>query len=146
MDRTETAVRDKLAHINELNSRRAALEEFERLHAQPLLDNMAMINNIYDIYKNTLKRIDPKAGPTETTHRKKFLFVVLYLFSPETLCVGIIKHKLRKYFTSVLKCAPTSVSRDCSDARFYYDKYPDFRDDVNAILSDVMNALFGGVR
>lgn len=140
---TERIVRDKLTRIKELFERRKELAAFESRYATPRLTNMSMIHNIFDIYKATLKRIDPKADPRDTMNRKKFLFVVLYLYSPETLCGSIIKHRLREHFSTVLDCAPTSVSRDCSDARVFYDNYPGFRRDVNTILSDVMESLFG---
>ena len=140
---TERIVRDKLTRIKELFERRKELAAFESRYATPRLTNMSMIHNIFDIYKATLKRIDPSADPRDTINRKKFLFVVLYLYSPETLCGSIIKHRLREHFSSVLQCAPTSVSRDCADARVFYDNYPDFRNDVNMLLSDVVDALFG---
>ena len=139
----EQRVREKLRHINVLFGMRDEVAAYEREHTSPLLSNMSMIRNIYDIYKGTLRRIDPSADPRDTINRKKFLFVVLYLYSPETLCGSIIKHRLREHFSSVLQCAPTSVSRDCADARVFYDNYPDFRNDVNMILSDVVDALFG---
>lgn len=139
----EQRVKSKLRHIRELFGMRDRLAAFEREHTSPLLTNMSMIRNIYDIYKGALRRIDPSADPRDTINRKKFLFVVLYLYSPETLCGSIIKHRLRENFSSVLQCAPTSVSRDCADARVYYDNYPDFRHDVNTILSDVVDSLFG---
>lgn len=137
----EDMVRGKLRRIKELLRMREELAAFEREHTRPLLTNMSMIHNIYDVYKGTLKRISPAADPGDTINRKKFLFVVLYLYSPETLCGSIIKHRLREHFSSVLHCAPTSVSRDCSDARVYYDNYPDFRKDVNEILRDVVDSL-----
>ena len=121
--------------------------EMERLKVEdqrlsvPLIMNMGVISNLYDIFTLSLAQEDPKADPSDTNNRKKFLYAVLYLFSPATLVGDVMRHKLRECVSSVLGCTPTGVSRDYKTGIFFYATYKSFKESVDRIVSDMVNVL-----
>ena len=55
-------------------------DEYRRLSI-PIVMNMGMIRNMYDVFTMSLKRLAPNAQPNDTNSRKKFLYAILYIFS-----------------------------------------------------------------
>lgn len=115
-------------------------DEEERLSV-PIVMNMGMIRNLYDVFMMSLRRQNPSADPTDTQNRKKFLYAVLYVCSPATLVGNVMRHKLRECVSSVIGCTPTGVSRDYKTAVFFYATYADFRDSVDVIVRDMLDTL-----
>jgi hypothetical protein len=93
---------------------------------------------MYDVFTVSLKRLSPNALPNDTTSRKKFLYAILYIFSPSTLVGEVMRHKLRDCVSKVIGCTPTGVSRDYKTSLFFYATYKEFRDDVNSIIRDML--------
>jgi len=130
------------------------VEELRRVHAEierlkdeaqrlsvPIAMNMGMIYNLYDVFVMSLKRLEPEASPKETNSRKKFLYAILYIFSPATLVGEVMRHRMRERISDILDCTPTGVSRDYKIALFFYATYKEFRDEVDEIIKDMLNIL-----
>lgn len=112
-------------------------DEYRRLSI-PIVMNMGMIRNMYDVFTMSLKRLAPNAQPNDTNSRKKFLYAILYIFSPATLVGEVMRHKLRECVSRVVGCTPTGVSRDYKTSIFFYATYKEFRDDVDWIIRDML--------
>ena len=121
--------------------------EISRLHNEerklvtPIEMNIAMVRNLYDVFQLSLKRQDITANPLDTNNRKKFLYSMLYIFSPVTLAGGAMRHRFRECISTVIGCTPPGVSRDYKTAMFFYATYKNFRDSVDKIIVDILSVL-----
>ena len=113
----------------------------ERRLSVPIVANIGMIRNLYDVYCVSLKRQDPEADPTDTDNRKKFLYAAIYVCSPSTLVGNVMRHRLRECISAVIGCAPTGVSRDYKTAIFFYETYSSFKNSVDGIIKDMLEAV-----
>ena len=130
--------------VDELRRIRAqidSLRDEDKRLSVPIEMNMGIIRNLYDVFAMSLKRLEPTASPTDTNSRKKFLYAVLYIFSPATLVGDVMRHKLRECVSVVLGCTPTGVSRDYKTSLFFYATYKSFRDQVDVIIHDMLEIL-----
>lgn len=132
---------NKVERLREIKTEINRLREEERELSIPIVANMGMIRNLYDIFTLSLKKQDAKADPHDTGNRKKFLYLILYVCSPATLVGGAIRHRLRECLTPIVGCTPTGVTRDYKTALFFYETYKNFRDSVDLIIKDTLELL-----
>ena len=133
-----------MKRVEELRKVRAEIDKLkdeDKRLSIPIVMNMGIIKNLYDAFILALKRQDPTADPTDTGNRKKFLYAILYLFSPATLVGDVMRHKLRECVSKVIGCTPTGVSRDYKTSLFFYSAYKDFRESVDNIIKDMLHIL-----
>lgn len=132
---------NRVDELRRVRSEIEGLREEERRLSVPIAMNMGMISNLYEVFALSLKRQDPSASPADTNSRKKFLYAILYIFSPATLVGDVMRHKLRECVSCVIGCTPTGVSRDYKTGLFFYATYKQFRDDVDEIIRDMLCIL-----
>lgn len=132
---------NRVEELRRVRSEIECLRDDERRLSVPVLSNMSLIHNLYDVFCVSLKRQKPQANPKDTNSRKKFLYAILYLFSPATLVGDVMRHKLREYVSVVLGCTPTGVSRDYKTSIFFYATYADFRESVLLIIKDMLDIM-----
>ena len=129
--------------VNELRRIRENIEilrEQEEKYSRPILSNMSMIRNLYDVFCMILKCQDC-GKPTESDNRKKFLYAILYIFSPSTLVGGSMRYRMRECVTEIIGCTSTGVSRDYKTAMFFYDTYNSFRESVDGIIRGMLKVI-----
>ena len=132
---------NRVERLKAIHEEMDKLREKEKKLSQPIVENMGIIRNLYDVFRLSLKRQDPKADPESTSDRKKFLYAILYIFSPSTLVGEVMRHKLRESVSAVIGCTPTGVSRDYKTSIFFHATYQDFRDSVEQIIKDMLDYL-----
>ena len=132
---------NRVEELKRVRSEIEGLKDEERRLSIPIVMNMGMIRNLYDVFSLSLKRQNPNASPNDTNSRKKFLYAILYLFSPATLVGEVMRHKLRECVSVVIGCTPTGVSRDYKTALFFFATYREFRESVNIIIRDMLDVL-----
>ena len=132
---------NRVERLRQIHTEMDKLREKEKLLSQPIVENMGMIQNLYDVFRLALKKQNVKADPDGTAERKKFLYAILYIFSPATLVGEVMRHKLRENISAVLACTPTGVSRDYKTGLFFYATYTDFRESVDLIIIDMLDYL-----
>lgn len=132
---------NRVERLRQIHTEMEKLREKEKLLSQPIVENMGMIQNLYDVFRLALKKQNTKADPDGTAERKKFLYAILYIFSPATLVGEVMRHKLRENISAVLGCTPTGVSRDYKTGLFFYATYTDFRESVDMIIIDMLDYL-----
>ena len=132
---------NRVEQLRAIHAEMEELKDRERRLSEPIVENMGMIRNLYDVFRLSLKRQDPKAEPDSTADRKKFLYAILYIFSPATLVGEVMRHRLRECVSAVIGCTPTGVSRDYKTGLFFYSTYTDFRESVNKVIRDMLEYL-----
>ena len=76
------------------------------------------------------------------TQRKKFLFIVLFLFSPSVLAGGRMPNGVRKSLEEVFRnVKPCTISNNLADVVFLYQQYKDFRQDIEYIYTEIVSRL-----
>ena len=132
---------NRLDELRRVRSEIERLRDAERRLSVPIVINEGMIGNLYDVFSMTLKWLHPDGNPKDTENRKKFLYAIIYLFSPATLVGGVMRHRLREIVSRITGCTPTGVSRDYKTAMFFYATYNEFRKDVDIIIRDMLLIL-----
>lgn len=79
----------KIARIKDIQERLEELSEEEKDLSSPLLTDIRLVREIYDIFSGMVE------NPASAAQRKKFIFIILYLFSPGTLAGGKMASGLR---------------------------------------------------
>ena len=128
--------------IEELRHIRLEIERLkgqEKTLAEPIVYNMEIVRNLLDVYKCTVKR--QNGDPNDTDNRKKFLYAILFIFSPSTLVGDQIRHQLRELVSDVIGCTNTGISRDYKTAQFFYDTYQEFRQSTDEIIKDMLYVM-----
>ena len=76
------------------------------------------------------------------TQRKKFIFIILYLFSPSSLAGGKMTAGLREEMSKVLGIqSKSTISDNCADVVFLYQNYGDFSGDIEYLYTEIVNRL-----
>lgn len=82
----------KLKAIREQKSR---LSERERELSSALLQDTSLIPEIYSWFKDIVVETDHSPNPEGVMQRKKFLFIVLFLYAPSSIAGGRLPNGIR---------------------------------------------------
>lgn len=94
----------------------------------PLLSDLSLVGKIHSLFKEHC------AGKKVMLHRKQFIFVMLYFFSPSALGGSKMRRGLREEIAKRLGCTCSNVSHDYKNVGFYYVTYRKFRTSVNDFI------------
>ena len=135
----EFSVVSELKAIREQKSR---LSERENELSAPVLSDLELIPVIYEWFKEVLSEMAFPPQVECITQRKKFLFIVLFLFSPSVLAGGRMPNGVRKSLKEVFpNVKPCTISNNLADVVFLYQQYKDFRQDIEYIYTEIQNRL-----
>ena len=110
--------------------------------SEPVLNDLALLSKVHEAYLNVYRRRGCEEQASRVYNRKKFLLVVLYLFSPKTLVGDRMRIGLRDKLAEMFGLTTsTAISDNCSSIMFCYEKYRDFRRDVDVIYNEVVTIL-----
>lgn len=126
-----------------LQKRKQLILEEERKILRPVLTNVALIGNIYDMFLTEMRELHPNIKELNNTiQRSKFIFIILYLYSPETFCGRKMKRGgIRDKIAKVTGCKKTLISHNCRNVKMYYYVYSEFHADVDAVYERIMRRL-----
>lgn len=141
MESAITAITFNLGKINaikQLVSERNELQsQIDELSA-PMLTDFDLIPALYDVFCKTFENLKHKGG---SYHRKKFMFVMIYCFSPSALAGERMMIGLRKQIAKVFGInAYSTISDNCAGIAVLYN-CPDFRKHVNIYYDAVLEYL-----
>lgn len=135
----EFSVVSELKAIREQKSR---LSERENELSAPVLSDLELIPVIYEWFKEVLSEMAFPPQVECITQRKKFLFIVLFLFSPSVLAGGRMPNGVRKSLEEVFpNVKPCTISNNLADVVFLYQQYKDFRQDIEYIYTKIVSRL-----
>lgn len=103
---------------------------------QPLSDDIDRLPALFELYKKTIN------SHMHVYNRKKFLFVILYIFSPGTLVGERMRTGLRTKLSELFDLSTsTPISDNCNGLLTQYQNYRDFRRDTNLLFRAFAEAL-----
>lgn len=138
MDRQqiEHKIRTIISSVNDIKHRQSMLSKEENELSRPAVTDLNLVGNLYDMFC----AFEDDEGEL-TLRRKKFMFVMLYLFSPTALAGNKMRRGLREKIAAVLGCTCSNISHDYKNASFYYLTYKEFRNDCNNIIAYMLDRI-----
>ncbi len=125
--------------IKKIEKARTALRQAiadNELATSPRLKVLSLIPKIYEIFEQI------KGKEIKVNDRKEFIFVIIYLYSPNKFFGGKMPQGLRRAITKATKVTCASViSATCTELMVLYTTYADFRHDVDELMQIVLNKL-----
>lgn len=127
--------------LKSIREQKHRLSERESEIAKPVLTDLGMIDTLYEWFKEIA--LDGKELPKgNVSQRKKFIFIILYLYSPTTLAGGKMRAGLREKLAEVFPIKEKSVvSNNTNNLVFSYQLYKYFRQDVERIYKEIILRL-----
>ena len=131
----------KIAEIKSIREQKSRLSEREKELTEPTLTDLEMIGTLYNWFQDIISQKE-KFRVGNVTQRKKFIFIILFLYSPSTLAGGKMKNGLRDKLAEVLGVnAQTTISNNRNNLVFSYQLYKYFRQDADWIYGEIMEKL-----
>lgn len=132
---------NRIISLKNIRIDKSKLSSNERLLSRPLLHDKNLIEGIYRDFIEILTP-DCMGNIQSVINRKKFIFVILYMFSPSSLAGGKMKNGIRTEISKVLGLkSKSTISDNCSDLIFLYQNYGKFREDVDSIYNEITKKL-----
>lgn len=131
-----------IVELKAIREQKSRLSEREQELSAPMLTDFALIPEIYSWFKEILSQLDCPPNFESVTQRKKFLFIVLFLFAPSVLAGGRLPNGIRAEIAGIFPdVSPCVISNNIADVSFIYQQYKDFRQDIEYIYSQVLERL-----
>ena len=134
----EFSVVSELKTIREQKSR---LSEREQELSSPVLYDISLIPTLYEWFKEMLSEMDFPPIVDSPHQRKKFIFIVLFLYSPNALAGGRVSKNIREELSNVVSCHPSYVSHNIENVLFLFHQYKGFREDIEYLYTEIINRL-----
>lgn len=133
---------NKIIRLKKIRIEKSELSEEENAISAPMLSDKSLIYEIYKIFAEILNERDCPPCLENVTQRKKFIFIILYLFSPSSLAGGKMTAGLREEMSKVLGIqSKSTISDNCADVVFLYQNYGDFSGDIEYLYTEIINRL-----
>lgn len=131
-----------IVELKAIREQKSRLSEREQELSASMLTDFALIPEIYSWFKEILSQSDCPPNFESVTQRKKFLFIVLFLFAPSVLAGGRLPNGIRAEIAGVFPdVSPCVISNNIADVSFIYQQYKDFRQDIEFIYNQVLERL-----
>lgn len=128
----------ELITIREQKSRLTAREE-ELM--SPILTDMGLVPVIFRWYCGIMGNSGVPERRKAAEFRQKFIFIILFLYSPSTLAGGKMKIGLRDKITEVTGGTGTLISHCYTDLMFRYQMYKGYREEIDSIYKAITGLL-----
>lgn len=133
---------ERIIRLKKIRIEKSELSEEESIISTPLLVDKSLIYEIYKIFVEILSERDCSPCIENVTQRKKFIFIILYLFSPSTLAGGKTVYGIRGEIAKVVGIqSECTISNNCEDVVFLYQNYANFSMDIEYIYTEILNRL-----
>ena len=125
--------------IKKIEKARTALRQAivdNEIATSPKLKDLNLIPKIYEVFEEL------KGKEIKVNDRKEFIFVVIYLYSPNKFFGGKMPQGLRRAITKATKVTCASViSATCTELMVLYTTYSDFRQNVDELMSKILFSM-----
>lgn len=131
-----------ISELKSIRKQKSRLSEREQELSEPTLRNFTLIPDIYEWFKEILSEALCPPNIESVTQRKKFLFIILFLFAPSVLAGGRLPNGIRAELSKVFPdVSPCVISNNIADVTFIYQQYKEFRRDIEFIYTGIVNRL-----
>ena len=125
--------------IKRIEKARTALRQAivdNELATLPKLKDLNLIPKIYELFEQK------KGSVIKPNERKEFIFVIIYLYSPNKFFGGKMPQGLRRAITKATKVTCASViSATCTELMVLYTTYSDFRQGVDELMNKILLSM-----
>lgn len=133
---------DKIIRLKKIRAEKSALSGEENALTSPILEDKRLIREIHKTFVEIQGERDCPPNIGSVTQRKKFIFIILYLFSPSSLAGGKMPAGLRDEMARVLGVqSKSTISDNCADVVFLYQHYGDFSGDIRHLYAEILRRL-----
>ena len=133
---------DKIIRIRKIRSVKSDLSKEENTLSRPVLSDKKLIPEIHKVFTSLIVERGCKTATNTVIQRKKFIFIVLYLYSPSSLAGDKMAPGLRDELSNVLGVqAKSTISYNCANLVFLYQNYTSFRKDVEYLCNKIISWL-----
>lgn len=136
---------EKIERLKAVRREKDRLIKEEKELLSPTLIDYDKLPEIYGWFKDILN--DRPCPPHINTvlQRKKFLFIVLYLYCPGALCGDKLPYRIRTKIADLFSpVSPNVISQNISDIVFIYQNYKDFKNEVDDIFYQIVDKIRQG--
>lgn len=131
-----------ICKIRDAKSSIDSVKEVMRRVNEALSPFLTDINLMECVYQHFEVFITSAGQRMDANNRKKFLFIVVYLFCPAVLIGDAMPRGFRDRLKDIVHAkSATTVSNDVVNLLFLYNHYRDFRDDVNNAYAYIVEAM-----
>ena len=131
-----------IVELKSIREQKSRLSEREQELSSPVLCDTSLIPQIYFWFKEILSDTGCPPNIESVTQRKKFLFIVLFLFAPSVLAGGRLPNGIRAEISGVFPdVSPCVISNNIADVSFIYQQYKDFRQDIEYLYCQIVERL-----
>lgn len=138
MIRNTMSIMQSVDRLREIRNAKSELSAEENMMCMPLIEDLTLIDDIYKVFLGYIKDNNLELNSNE---RRKFIVVVLYLYSLGTLAGGKMKNGIRDRLAEVTGCTCTLISHNCENLIFQYTHYKEFKEGVDELMRRVVETL-----
>lgn len=129
---------NRICEIRRLREQAIDLFCKANLLSEPVLKSSGGLTRVYEIFIDHMTGKYRSVNIESPIHRKRFLAVALFLYSPGTMAGCKMKIGLREQLATIMKLKThTTVSSYIGSLMVLYHSYRSFRNDVEEILEKV---------
>lgn len=133
---------DKILEIKSIRAQKSALSERETELSRPILSDLNLIPDIHKWFSEILEKSDVPPRLDGPNSVRKFIFIILLIYSPAVLAGDRMPSGLRERIASVFKLrSHTSISHNIENVIFLYQNYKDFRRDIDYLYAEIISRL-----
>lgn len=131
-----------IIELESIREQKSRLSEREMELSTPLLCDFSLIPELYGLFKQVISEGGCPPNIDSVTQRKKFLFIILFIFAPSSLAGGRLPAGIRSELAGIFpNIAPCVISNNISDVSFIFRQYKDFRIDIEHIYTKMLEYL-----
>lgn len=131
-----------IMELKAIREQKSRLSERENELSAPILTDFGLIPEVYSWFKEILSERSCPPNIESVTQRKKFLFIILFLFAPSVLAGGRLPNGIRAEISHVFPdVSPCVISNNITDVSFIYQQYKDFRQEIEFLYKQILERL-----
>jgi hypothetical protein len=132
----------KIEELKQVRKEKWEMEEKAKRLLTPILKDISLIPKLYRWYEEIVVGKNHSSVMENAYNRKKFFFIILFLYSPGTLLGDKMPSGLRNKLAKCVKLrSVSSVSNCCTGILFLYERYSDFREETNEVYREIAERL-----
>ena len=133
---------NKIIRLKKIRIEKSELSEEESKLSSPLLTDKGLIPVIYDHFKDVLSEMDFPPCPDSAHQRRKFIFIILFLYAPSRLAGGKMPTGLRESLKQTLGInSETWISDNIDKTVFLFQYDKELSLSVKYIYEEIMKRL-----